>query len=70
MADPPKQIPIIKIFKMADVFAWTLFFTIVMLVIELAEITVELPRPRDYENSRLFELSVALTRIVTGGTAA
>ncbi len=33
------------------------------------EITVDLPRPRDYESSRLFELSVAVTRLVTGGTA-
>lgn len=31
------------------------------------ELSVELPRPRDYENSRLFELSVSVTRLVTGG---
>ena len=31
------------------------------------EITVELPRPRNYENPRLFEMSVSVTRLVTGG---
>src|SRR5574341_1385922 len=31
------------------------------------EINVELPRPRDYENPRLFEQSVRVTRFVTGG---
>ena len=29
-------------------------------------IDVELPRPRDYENPRLFEQSVTITRLVTG----
>jgi ABC-type cobalamin transport system ATPase subunit len=29
-------------------------------------ISVELPRPRDYENPRLFEQSVTITRLVTG----
>jgi NitT/TauT family transport system ATP-binding protein len=29
-------------------------------------INVELPRPRDYENPRLFEQSVTITRLVTG----
>jgi ABC-type nitrate/sulfonate/bicarbonate transport system ATPase subunit len=33
------------------------------------EIKVELPRPRDYESPRLFELSVAVTRLVTRGSA-
>ena len=31
------------------------------------EIKVELPRPRNYENPRLFEMSVTVTRLVTGG---
>ena len=31
-----------------------------------AEISVELPRPRDYENPHLFEQSVMITRFVTG----
>jgi len=30
------------------------------------EVSVELPRPRDYENPRLFEQSVTITRLVTG----
>jgi NitT/TauT family transport system ATP-binding protein len=34
------------------------------------EISVELPRPRDYENPRLFERSVAVTRFVTGGATS
>jgi NitT/TauT family transport system ATP-binding protein len=33
------------------------------------EIRVGLPRPRDYENSRLFEMSVAVTRLVMGGSS-
>jgi ABC-type nitrate/sulfonate/bicarbonate transport system ATPase subunit len=31
-----------------------------------AEISVELPRPRDYENPRLFEQSVTIIRFITG----
>ena len=31
------------------------------------QIAVELPRPRNYEDSRLFELSVSVTHHVTGG---
>lgn len=34
------------------------------------EINVELPRPRDYENPRLFERSVTVTRFVTGGATS
>ena len=34
------------------------------------EIRVELPRPRDYENPRLFEQSVMVTRFVTGGATS
>jgi ABC-type nitrate/sulfonate/bicarbonate transport system ATPase subunit len=33
------------------------------------EIRVELPRPRDYENPRLFEMSVHVTRLVMGGAS-
>ena len=34
------------------------------------EVTVELARPRNYEDSRLFELSVSVTHYVTGKQAA
>lgn len=34
------------------------------------EIKVELPRPRNYENPRLFDLSVTLTRVVMGEAAS
>ncbi|MCC6475025.1 MAG: ABC transporter ATP-binding protein [Burkholderiales bacterium] len=33
------------------------------------EVTIELPRPRNYEDARLFELSVSVTHHVTGTTA-
>jgi len=33
------------------------------------EIRVELPRPRDYENPRLFEMSVQVTRLIMGGAS-
>jgi len=33
------------------------------------ELNVELPRPRDYENTRLFEMSVQVTHLVTGGAS-
>lgn len=34
------------------------------------EIPVDLPRPRNYDSPRLFELSVELTRLVLGATPA
>jgi len=34
------------------------------------EVTVDLPRPRDYESPRLFELSVAVTRLVMGAAVS
>jgi NitT/TauT family transport system ATP-binding protein len=34
------------------------------------EVTIELPRPRNYEDPRLFELSVSVTHYVTGKQAA